>query len=196
MLPRVEHYAYMNAQQFYEAYDIGWASVPMPIELKRLAGKTIKWKVLCPSGSLIFAIATNPKTAGLLPHLPGEYFFRVTWNHSDENGKKADEVSWFQYATREESAAYAQLQRQTLEKFLRQPGKEGLRSIYNYASDPTWLPRANFSEEIYYFDVEDAEEWGRWWAQSLPAWLERFNAQPESLNDWCWRVLWSGASEI
>ena len=186
----------MNAAQFYQAFDSGWASIPMSIQLKRLAGKTIKWKVVCPSGSVLLSIATNSKTAGLLPHLPGEYFFRITWNHFEGDEKKSDEVSWFQYTTEQEVAAYAQLQRKALEKFLAQPGKEGLRSIYNYASDPTWLPCANFTEDTYYFDPEDAEEWGRWWAQSLPAWLERFNAQPESLNNWCWRVLWSDASEI
>ncbi len=181
----------MKAQQFYEAFGVGWASVPMPLQLKRLAGKTLKWKLPFPSGSLIFSIATNSKTAGLLPHLPGEYFFGVTWNHIDGNGKKADMVSWFQYVTEEESKAYAQLQRKVLEKFLRQTGKEGLRYIYNYANDPAWLPRANFSEDTYYFDAEDAEVWGRWWAQCLPTWLERFNNHPESFNDWCWRVPWA-----
>ena len=185
----------MNAQQFYEAFDIGWASVPMPIELKRLAGKTIKWKLPCASGSLLLSIVTNSKTAGLLPHLPGEYFFRVTWNHFEGDAKKSDEVSWFQYTTNEEAATYAQLQRSVLEKFLALPGKEGLRSIFNYACDPTWLPRANFSEATFYLDDEDAESWGEWWAQNLPAWLERFNAYPESLNDWCWRVLWSDISK-
>ncbi len=179
----------MNAAQFYEAFDDGWSSNGA-LALKRLAGTTIKWKASTPAGALTFSIATNPKCAGLVPHLPGEFRLGITWTRRKDGKSVKGDVSWFQYSNEEENLAFAALQRSALEKFLAQPGKEGLRSIYNYANDPAWLPRANFDEYAYYLDPDDARAWGRWYGGHVAPWIERFERAPECFNDWCWRVLW------
>lgn len=43
---------------------------------------------------------------------------------------------------------------------------------------------------LYYLDEADAESWGRWLGAGMAGWLERFDAAPETLTAWCWRVLW------
>jgi hypothetical protein len=151
----------------------------------------VKWKSETRAGPVTFAFATNSKTAGLLPHLPGEFRLRVSWTHKTESKREVKEVSWFQYTSETEEREYAELQRMPLGKFLAQPGKEGLRSIYNYAHDPDWLPRANFDEFAYYFDTVDAKAWGNWYASNIGTWQKRFEERPEGFNDWCWRVLWA-----
>lgn len=180
----------MNAAQFYDAFLAGWSMAPNPVSLKRMSGPTLKWKASTAAGAVHFAFATNSKTAGLLPNLPGEFRLSVHWNHGVGPERRKDPVSWFQYTTDSDAQAYAALQRRALAKFLAQPGKAALREIYPYANDPTCLPRANFDEFACYFDAEDARGWGLWYAGLVESWLDRFSASPETFNDWCWRVLW------
>lgn len=184
----------MNAAQFYEGFLQGWTTAAVPSSLKRLAGKTLKWKSLSSVGAVSFAFATNPKTAGLLPHLPGEFRLGVSWARMVGVARKADDVSWFQYTSEADAQTYASLQRVALEKFLAQPGKAALREIFNYSNDPSWLPRPNFDEFGYYFDATDASAWGHWYGSRMEQWLEQFARAPEGFNDWCWRVLWPNAT--
>src|SRR5262249_38830161 len=154
-------------------------------QLRKLAGKTSKWRQPLPGGSLLFAFATNFKTAGLLPHLPGEFILKITWSHG-KNPPRKDYVSLFQYTTDSEAKEFASLQRAALEKFFRQPEKDALRQIYAY--EPDRVPRANIEEYHFYFSAEDARAWGQWYATILPAWTARFTSSPESNEDWAWRV--------
>ena len=181
----------MNAASFYEHFESGFAPVLEALPaLKRLAGKTSKWRLRLETGSINFSFATNFKSAGLLPHMPGEFRLTADWTHDVEGKPRKDSVSLFQYTTDDECRQFATLQRAALEKFLRQPGKEPLRAIYPYANEPEWLPRANFDEWCIYFDEDDAAAWGEWYRQILPPWVERFSASPESQDAWAWRVLW------
>jgi hypothetical protein len=181
----------MNAAQFYAAFDSGWSSVPRVRELRRLAGKTIQWKAAVSVGTLKFSYATNSKTAGLLPNLPGEFRLLITWSRKAAGESRSDGISWFQYSSDRERLAFANLQRSALAKYLAQPGKEPMRSVYNYSNDPQWLPRANFDEFSYYMDASDAFVWGSWYASQIDEWCARFEAAPESFNAWCERVLWA-----
>ena len=183
----------MNAAQFYEAFLHGWAVAQSHAPLKRLAGKTLKWKLATAEGSVTFAFATNAKTAGLLPHLPGEFRLGIRWDRKVGQSRKTDDVSWFQYTTAEEAREFGALQRIALEKFLSQPGKAELRGIFNYAADAAWVPRANFDEFAYYFDAADANAWGNWYGARIESWVARFMLAPEDFNTWCWRVLWPNA---
>jgi hypothetical protein len=180
----------MNASQFYAAFLEGWESARIAHPLKRLAGRTLKWKAALPPGTVTFAFATNPKTAGLWPHVPCEFRLTVRWDHGVGDASRADGVAWFQYATDDDARSCAALERCALEKYLAQPGKELLRGVYAYASDPALLPRANFEEFSHSFDEADARAWGQWYGARMDAWLGRFVAAPEAHEDWCWRVLW------
>jgi hypothetical protein len=181
----------MTAAQFYQAFLDGWALAASRAPLKRLAGKTLKWKCVTPVGALTFAFATNSKMAGLLPHLPGEFRLGIQWDRKVGGNRKTAEVSWFQYAKDDELREYAALQRTALERFLSQPGKAAMREIFNYSSDHSWLPRANFDEFAYYLDAADAKAWGTWYGERVESWIARFTLAPEDRNTWCWRVLWS-----
>ena len=181
----------MNAGTFYVQFDSEFGGVRTALpQLKRSGAKSSKWRMKLADGGLEFAFATNFKTAGLPPQLPGEFRLRISWTRSDGEAKKASDVSLFQYTSGAENAAFAALQRTALEKYLAQPGKERFRDLYGYASDPAWLPRPNIEEWCYYFDTADARGWGAWYRGLLPAWIERFVAFPEANDDWAWRVLW------
>lgn len=107
----------MNAAQFYQAFEHAFLSQSPPA-LQQQAGQTSRWMCKTVVGDLTFAFATNPKTAGLLPHLPGEFRLTINWSHKAGNARRKDEVAFFQYAADEDCGAYAKLQRQVLDKFL------------------------------------------------------------------------------
>ena len=176
----------MKADRFYEIFEHSFASHIEGLGLKRLAGKSLKLKRADPElGSLTFAFATNAKTSGLLPHMPGEFRLRVLWTRGKGGDKRQNEVSWFQYTTESENSTFVSLQKTSLEKLLAQPDKEWLRRIY-----PCSTPRPNFDQYAYYFDEEDVHNWGRWYGELIGVWITRFTQKPESRDDWGWRVLW------
>jgi hypothetical protein len=49
---------------------------------------------------------------------------------------------------------------------------------------------ANHDEWCHYFDAGDIRSWARWYQGVLGEWFVRFEGQPETFDDWCWRVLW------
>ena len=181
----------MDAASFYRQFESEFASSLGAIPgLRRASAKACKWRVPAPEGSLLLSFATNAKAAGLHPDWPGEFRLTATWSHGRGQQRKDDYVSYFQYTTDAEAAEYAHLQRSALAKFLRQSGKDSMASLFLYATDPSHIPRANGDEFAYYFDDEDARGWGRWYRHSLPGWVARFVAAPETQEDWSWRVLW------
>jgi hypothetical protein len=181
----------MNAASFYRHFESEFASsVEALPQLRRASEKTCKWRLPAPDGSLLLSFATNFKCAGLHPEWPGEFRLTATWSHGKGPQRKHDYVSYFQYTTDAEAAEYADLQRRALSKFLRQPGKDSMKRLFDYVTDPSQVPRANFDEFAYYFDEEDACAWGMWYRNSLPGWVARFVAAPETHEDWSWRVLW------
>jgi hypothetical protein len=52
------------------------------------------------------------------------------------------------------------------------------------------VPRPNVDTFYYYFDADDARKWGVWYGSLIEAWISRFVENPESNEDWAWRVLW------
>jgi len=181
----------MNAASFYQHFESEFASCAQAVpNLRRASSKSCNWRLPAPDGSLLLSFATNSKAAGLHPDWPGEFRLTARWRHGNASERKDDHVSYFQYTTDAEAAEYAHLQRLALAKFLHQAGKDGMTKLFAYATDPSHLPRANMDEFAYYFDDEDARAWGRWYRHSLPGWIARFVAAPETREDWCWRVLW------
>ena len=177
----------MNAATFYENFEMAFAQIRAAApQFKKLAGRTSKWAHPIVDGSLVFPFSVNPKSAGLLPHMPGEFGLKIAWRRGKGAERREHYVSLFQYTNEAERNEYAALQRAALEKFFRESGKEKLRSIYSYDD----LPVPNIQEYHYYFDADDVRAWGHWYKQLLPDWVERFAAAPESNNDWAWRVLW------
>ena len=43
---------------------------------------------------------------------------------------------------------------------------------------------------LYYLDAQDAEQWGKLFAVQLIPWIEKFWADPETLQGYMWRVHW------
>lgn len=181
----------MNAADFYAQFESEFGGVRAALPaLKRSAAKTSKWRLKLANGGIEFAFATNFKTAGLLPELPGEFRLTISWSRSEDGAKKISDVSLFQYTSEAQNAEFAALQRTVLKEYLAQPEKERFRERYVYASDPAWLPRPNMNEWCFYLDAADVRRWGAWYRSLLPGWIERFAASPETNDDWAWRVLW------
>lgn len=182
----------MNAPEFYRHFASGFALATLPPGYKKLAGKTPKWKYPLPDGVLHFKFSTNFKASGLLEQLlwPGEFRLILEWQRSRGNEKNVSEVSPFQYTNESEIASYCALQRHALEKYFNQRGEEPYGPLAEYLINPLWVPTPNTGEWCYYFDSEDAKNWGAWYGNLLALWTERFLASPETLEDWCWRVLW------
>jgi hypothetical protein len=49
----------------------------------------------------------------------------------------------------------------------------------------------NYHRWLPYWSSEDATAWGKLFGASIGGWLSRFLANPETLEAWCRRVLWS-----
>lgn len=177
----------MKADDFYRTFDAGLTATPLPAGMKRLAGRGSKWKIPLAEGHLALAFATNARVAGLADHWPGEFRPRLRWTAGAGRDAPARDVSLFQYTLPAENDAHVQLQRQAVAKFFAATHADpGLRDLLDAGAAPV----PNHDRWFYYFDADDAHAWGGWFGGALPGWLARFAAAPESLDDWCWRVLW------
>lgn len=177
----------MNAEDFYRAFDAGLTATPLPGATRRLAGRGSKWKIPLGAGHVALSFATNSRVAGLAAHWPGEFRPTISWTAGAGKELPAKDVSFFQYTLPAENHAHVRLMQQAVAKFLAGTHADpGLRDLL----DPDAEPKPNHDRWFYYFDVDDADAWGRWFGGALPGWLARFAAAPESLEDWCWRVLW------
>ncbi len=182
----------MNASDFYRHFESGFLAANLPPSFKKLPGKTLKWKYALPDGALHFKFSTNFKVAGLLDQLlwPGEFRLLLEWQQGHSKEMKMSDVSAFQYTNESEVESFCALQRQALGKYFSKRGEEPYGTLAEYLTNPSWKPKPNFQEWCYYCDSEDAKNWGTWYGNLLVPWTERFLASPETLDDWCWRVLW------
>jgi hypothetical protein len=182
----------MKAEEFYRDFEAGFVADSRSFGRKKLAGRTLKFKVETPVGGLAFHFATNSRAAGLLQHhlWPGEFRLLVSWQTGRGQTKRVAGVSIFQYTTEVENGTYAALQRRALRKYLEAGGSDPSGTLTEEANDLGRKPRANFEEWCYYADSADAREWGLWYGNVFGPFIERFVENPESLEDWCWRVLW------
>jgi hypothetical protein len=81
------------------------------------------------------------------------------------------------------------LRRGVVQKVVAQARPNPLLSVIVRGLDLPLLPQ-HPHVALYFFDADDATAWGGWFAERIAAWCERFAAMPETLESYCWRVLW------
>lgn len=180
----------MKAEEFYQNFDEAFQSCDLPHDLRKLKSKTSKWQIDLPIGKLRFAFATNSKAAGLLPMWPGEFRLQVYWIKGKGKDKKEEYISYFQYTNEEENNRFRSIQIEAIKHFSEiYPFKEYIKEQVELL-DPDSEPLPNIERWYYYTNAVDAQNWGSYFGKTIKNWILRFEENPESNNDWCWRVLW------
>jgi hypothetical protein len=182
----------MKATDFYQYFEDSFNAQMLPPALKKMAGKTPKWKIQIDGGALEFKLSTNFKGAGLLDHLlwPGEHRMTVNWITGRGKERNQIYVSLFQYTNQYEVSNFTEIMRYALKKYLDAHGQDPLGILREYLTSDLAVPKPNIDTFYYYFDADDAQRWGEWYGAILDSWINRFLEKPESNDDWAWRVLW------
>lgn len=185
---------------FYAAFERGFGLVPGSSLVTRLRGKIPKYQVMVGDVELIFWFKVNSK-ASAIPHQPGQFWPSVEAEGLARNERDNGIISWYQYTVQSELEELKKLQWVVFEK---------VKAQTNF-QNPTWhkllaeyLPVMQKSvclefkinsptTPFYYLDEADAEAWGELLARHLVTWLNRFQARPETLDDYMWRVHWRPA---
>jgi hypothetical protein len=185
---------------FYARFDEGFGAAVQRLPVRRLKGKVSKYELASASGPVQLLFQVNPK-ASAMPYAPGEFWPVLTAPASLRRGEPSDDgtISWYQYTSDADHQAVQALQRRVYEKVaaqeafshelyrdLRDQSLEMMRTVI----EPPLEPRFP-STPLHYLDGDDAQAWGALFAAQLPGWLERFQASPETLERYMWRVHWA-----
>jgi hypothetical protein len=105
-------------------------------------------------------------------------------------------VSFYQYTRLEETNAIASLEKRIVDRFIAEMHLEA--DLTNDGSLVSTLTsrarldiRPNHQRWLPYWSADDVTEWGSLFGASIAGWLSRFRANPETLEAWCQRELWS-----
>ena len=187
----------MRAAEFDEHFERAFVATSLSTGLRRLKSTQPKWKIATSDGVVTCKFSTNAKSAGLLPlRWMGEFRPTFAWRHDTAKGKINDTVSFFQYTDRAKVEEAVELQRVALDKYLRNrragpAERTGWVEGYGALEEP----EPNIERWLHYFDSADAESWGTYFGGYMGVWLRQFNKHPESLYDWCDRVLWKSVEK-
>jgi hypothetical protein len=185
---------------FYTRFDQGFeAAVPL-LPIRRLKGKVSKYELASSSGPVQLLFQVNSK-ASAMPYAPGQFWPVITAPASLRSGEPSDDgtISWYQYTSDAANQEVQALQRRVYEKVasqdafshelyrdLRDQSLEMMRTSIESPLEPRFP-----STPLHYLDGDDAQAWGALFAAQLPDWLARFQAGPETLDRYMWRVHWA-----
>lgn len=187
----------ITSDLFYRRFDEGFEERALQNGLTRMRGKVSRWTLAHGAGPLQFEFRINPK-ASALPGIPVHFWPLVQWSGPRYSERDSGLVSWFQYTSEAENRSIQELRRRVLDKANRLEfcpdeahrvlARSVLEMLYLELDDSL---RPNHPQpSLFYFDEEDCMVWGEWFGGNLGEWLVRFGAMPETLETWCWRVLW------
>ncbi|HEU4699361.1 MAG TPA: hypothetical protein VFS40_09280 [Gemmatimonadales bacterium] len=183
---------------FHASFHRGFAPALRTLPGRR-TGRTSAYEIETAVGPLALAFHVNPK-ASAIPYCAGECWPLL---HAPAPLRRAEGddglVSWYQYTTEPEHAAIQALQRRVYAKVAAQDGFAV--DVHRQMRDNS-LPLLRATTEaplearfphtaLAYLDADDAEAWGTLLGAQLPGWLARFQAQPETLESYMWRVHWT-----
>ncbi|KFN50905.1 hypothetical protein P873_00725 [Arenimonas composti TR7-09 = DSM 18010] len=175
----------MGADAFQAEFEGVFAPVADAIGLlRRRSTRRLCWTYGRGALALAFDFALNPKATGLLPHYPGEFALTISLPGNSPS-PLATVVSLFQYTTAAEVDAYVAVEDRALANFV--AGNPAAATLF-----PPDLrrPAPNVAQWCHYVTRDDVRAWAQWYAGLIPLWIPRYLDAPESLEDWCWRVLW------
>jgi hypothetical protein len=174
----------LAADRFQASFEAEFAPVADGLGMVRRSGRRLCWQLGQGPLSMAFDFALNPRAAKSPSFLPGEFALTISLP-GNSNHPLASMVSLFQYATDAEVDGYVAAEGAVVGRFL--AANPDLASLFR--EDPR--PAPNVSQWCHYLDAGDVDRWARWYAAVVPAFIPRYQARPESLEDWCWRVLWA-----
>lgn len=184
----------MNAEEFYASFEPAFSPGASAAGLIRSRGRALKWTYQ-DGGAPALAVGFRLNRKNLASY-PGEFMPDISWNGVRFGPRDSGDVSFYQYALPEETEEVSTLRKRIVSKFIAEAHREAElsdeRSLTRLIADASqrkivpnqapWLP---------YWDAEDVAAWGRLFGASIGGWMSRFLASPETLEAWCWRVLWS-----
>jgi hypothetical protein len=173
-----------TADEFQARFEAVFAPVADALGMVRRRNRRLCWTFGRGALALAFDFALNPKASGQLPHYPGEFALTISLPGTSPQ-PQATMVSLFQYTTDAEVDGYVAIEDLALQRFL--AGNPDLATLF-----PPDLrrPGPSIAQWCHYVSGDDVQRWAGWYASVIPQWLPRYLAAPESLEDWCWRVLW------
>jgi len=187
----------IKSDKFYAAFDKGFASQRTSPLIARKRGKIPKYHALVGSEEVFFWFKVNSK-ASAMPNLPGEFWPVIEASQLRHNQRDDGLLSWYQYSDQSindemkcfQSSVIAKVENQTKFEY---PHGQKLRDAFlpGYQRDIAAGFEVGWPHTpLYYLHEYDAEFWGKWFAVQLVPWMERFRANPETLEGYMWRVHW------
>jgi hypothetical protein len=187
----------MKAEEFYSIFESGFGPGAAAAGLTRSRGKALKWKYQATDGTaLTVGFRLNRKN---LVGYPGEFMPDIFWSGPRSGPRDTGEISYYQYSSPSETGAVARLEKQVIKKFIAENQLEAQlsdpASLIRLMADKCELQiRPNHQRWLPYWEAEDAAAWGGLFGGTMGGWIPRFFENPETLEAWCWRVLWSKPS--
>ena len=174
----------LDADGFQSRFEAAFAPVADSLAMVRRARRRLCWQHGHGPLSMAFDFALNPKAERPQAAYPGEFTLTISLP-GNSNHPLASMVSLFQYTTENEVDRYVRIEGTAIDRFL-----AGSPEMANLFPEGARRPAANVSQWCHFVDGDDVDRWAAWYAGLIPAWIPRYQAAPESLEDWCWRVLW------
>jgi hypothetical protein len=179
----------IKSDLFYAAFEAGFASQQTSPIITRNRGKIPKYCAAAGKEKVSFWFKVNPK-ASAMPPLPGVFWPEIKTEQFHANERDNGLVSWYQYASVPMKVEMKRLQWLVFTKFenltgfkyeswrgVRDAHIPTMRRFIEEDFRPQW-PHAH----LHYLDQEDAELWGKLFARQLVPWVEKFWADPETLD--------------
>jgi len=163
----------MNASEFYEYFYQGFLSIKFSEEIKQYSGTPLKWKVILPDAYVTWKITRNSGSSGLLTQLgwPGE--FRCIFEYHKGKGKRKEiyPLSVFEITSEFSIKKYRALQVKSLGSYLQAGGNDTYGEFEAELVDYKNEKQLKDSSWCYYFDPQDAIDWGCWYARAIDLWI-------------------------
>jgi hypothetical protein len=176
----------IRAAAFHEAFGAEFAPRAEAAGFRRQGRQASKWRCAAAGHPLLVNFRVNPKAAGL-PGVPGEFWPVIDWQGPRYGVRDDGSISYYQYASEADLAEIQALRHTVIDKA--GPETPYLAILRQGLELPLRIQGPDVA--LFYLDEADAGAWGSWFGARIAAWLGRFNAAPETLESWCWRVLWA-----
>src|SRR5262245_22846718 len=183
-----------GASRFHELFERSFSPRAAAAGVGRKRGKAVRW-VAQPAGEPALTIAFRLNRKNLAGY-PFQFMPDIAWEGQRYDERDTGEVSFYQYALPEEIASVAALQKRIVDTFIAEMHLEAeLKNdgslVSTLASAARLEIRPNHQRWLPYWTADDVTAWGDLFGAGIGGWLLRFRANPETLETWCWRELWS-----
>ena len=171
----------LGAGAFQACFEAVFGPVADAHGMVRRAGRRLCWQHGRGPLSMAFDFALNAKAP---PERPGEFALTISLP-GNSNHPLASMVSLFQYLGDDEAEGWVAAETLALGRAI--AAAPGLAVEF---PAPPARPMPQVARWCHYVDAADVERWARWYGEVVPAFIPRYRANPETLEDWCRRAGW------